>query len=409
MLTTLREGAMGIITNTNYRQSVFLSAGTVFNAFLGLIFYILIARVLSVSDFGQVSFILGLGLLFAEVGDLGFGNAVVKFGHGEDFAKIFSLTLLQRFLVSAVLLLIALGLFIVSGPGYLSAFAVAISFFFLSLVTQSFIAKEKYWLFIGTNVFGNTSRLVLTGGIYFLNQMSVISAVGAFTGANVLSFIFGLMIIKLTTPKLFDFAGAKKKAGEVIRFSGWLGGSMAINSAATKIDVPLLYALSGSLAVGLYSSAQRLTNIFLQISGALDGVFSPKLAKSKDREILRDYFILAGLICLGILILFPVSGLVITLIFGEKYAGSVPIFQIFLIGFLFFFLAGPLSASVVYRHGRSNYHFIGAVLQLWIGIVFYLLLIPRFGAAGAAMAFVVQNLFSFLYFGLCLRLLRTRS
>ena len=88
------------------RQSVLMSAGTVVNSILGVVFYILVGRALSVADFGYFSFLLGIGVMFSELGDLGLGSAIVKFGQGDKFRSVVTIAVAAR-VVTGLIFLVA--------------------------------------------------------------------------------------------------------------------------------------------------------------------------------------------------------------------------------------------------------------------------------------------------------------
>jgi len=167
-----------------------MSAGTVINSLLGLAFYIFIARILGPSDFGNFSYLMGFGLLAAEVGDLGLGSAIVRFGSGSELAGIFTITFIQRIIAAIVFFGVA---FFASGNFYLSAI-VATSLQFLSLVTQTFLARQKYALFVVTNIFGNISRLFFVW-ISSNSTLNVTNSLYAFSAANFIAFLLGMLML----------------------------------------------------------------------------------------------------------------------------------------------------------------------------------------------------------------------
>ncbi|MCL4397626.1 oligosaccharide flippase family protein [Patescibacteria group bacterium] len=396
----------------NFFQSAGLSAGTVFNSLLGFVFYILVARILGLSGFGYFSYLLGLGLLASELGDLGLGSALVKFGAQERFPAIFSLATLQRIAVGVIITAVFFVASIVLGD-HLQIYgaAVGVSLLFVSLVTQSFLARQKYMSYVFVNIFGNTIRLALTYYLVVLGLLKTVSALTVFSLANAAAFIMGIAILWINFRwQLLDFTSARRILREVVNYCRWLALSYGIASLTAKIDIPILYLLGGAAVTGIYSSAQKLLSVFAQVAAALEGVFSPKLSTiSQQTKAFRDYILISFLASLGMLATIIVSGIVIPLVFGNKYLEAIPAFNWMLVGMVFFFLSGPFTAVVLYQKGKSVWHLTGSAMQLIVSIALYFGLIPRFGIWGAVTAYILGQIFNFSYYLVVWQYVRHRS
>lgn len=373
--------------NSSIKQSFVMSAGTAINSLLGLIFYIFIARFLGPSDFGNFSFLLGFGLLAAEVGDLGLGSALVRFGSGSDFAGVFTITFAQRIIASTLFFLIAL----VAGKSFYLSALVAISLQSVSLITQSFLARQKYGFFVLINIFGNTCRLVLIW--IFLSQLGVENILLMFSAGNFLAFFLGILLVWNLRP--FSLSEAKKMLKPVWEYSRFVALSFGIASIGAKIDIPIIFILAGSSVTGIYTSAQKLVSVFSQIAASLDGVFAPKFSAEKKNP-LREYVTISILVSLGLLLIPLFSGFFIPLIFGQKYLPAVPIFNLLSLALIPFFLSGPFSAAVLYRFGKSSYHLIISAGQLAVSVLGYFIFIPIMGVNGAAVTAFFINFFGLL-------------
>lgn len=354
------------LLKSSYWQSAFLSTGTIINSFLGLIFYILVARGLEPQNFGIFSLYLGIGMMVAEITDWGFGAAIIKFGTDkEKLKRIMGTVLLQRLLIFSIILLFTHEVYVF----------IALSLSVLAVFTQSLLAQQKYLAYTITNICGNITRLAL------LAIFSANFALPIFIGANLLAIIIGSSLNKILP--VFKINNFK----EIWRFSRFAGGSLAISSLAAKLDIPIIFALGGAVTAGIYSSAQKLTSVFSQLAVSLEAVFSPKF--SSGEKTLKEYLILVSLVVFGILVFIPFSDFVINLVFGEKYLAAIPVFKLLLLGLIFFFLAGPFNTFLVYHKGKTNYQFINSILGSVVMISLYFLLVPGFGANGAAISFIV--------------------
>lgn len=358
------------LLKSSYCQSAFLSTGTIVNSFLGLIFYVLVARNLGPQDFGVFSLFLGIGMMAAEITDWGFGAAIIKFGTDkEKLSQIMGTALIQRTIVFLILLLVT-----ISFSKFILSFFVALSLSVLAVFTQCLLAQQKYLAYTTTNICGNVLRLILL--IIFTANF----ALPIFIGANFFAIIIGFLLNKIYP--VFGHNNYK----EVWQFSRFAGGSLAVSSLASKLDVPIIFALGGAVTAGIYSSAQKLTSVFSQIAVSLEGVFSPKF--SNGEKALKQYLVPVILVIIGIVVFMPFSDFVINLVFGEKYLMAIPVFKLLLLGLIFFFLAGPFNTFLVYHKGKTNYQFVNSILSSVTMISLYFLLVPNFGAEGAALSFI---------------------
>lgn len=376
----------------SYWQSAVLTVGTVINSVLGLIFYILVAKSLGVEKFGQFSYLLGLGLLAAELGDLGINTAIIKFGAGETFSKIISFAFFQRAVVFAIIMAIF------SFLGLLPSGMVAIGLLLAFLATQSLLARQKFGWQIFANIFGNLLRLLLIITL-------PIPAIIVFFLGTIVTFMVGII------PLIGDFSGFsfnKSFSKEVLKFCLPTAGSFSLSSIASKIDVPILYHLAGPMATGIYSSAQKLTSVIPQIASALDGVFASKFSQ-KSPAAFREYFSLSIIAALGLLVFIPFSGPLIFLVFGDKYLASETVFKIFLLSFVPFFLSGPFLGKILYGFGKAPVFLLVSAINLVISLTGFVILIGIFKENGAALTFIITNTVTLTFYVFIFFILRHQA
>ncbi|MEK7127630.1 MAG: polysaccharide biosynthesis C-terminal domain-containing protein, partial [Patescibacteria group bacterium] len=272
--------------------------------------------------------------------------------------------------------------------------AIALSLLFFSLGYQSLIARQKYSLYILDNIFGNILRL---GLLFFVGPIP------AFILANFLAFILSLVFLKIK----LNFFKVRKQFVEIAGFSGWLGGSFSLASLASKIDVPILYAFAGPVAVGIYSSAQKLASIVPQVAGAVESVFAPKFSADSKSKI-NDYLLIAIIAGFGLVIASFLAPYLIRP-FGSRYAQSALVLSIFLLGFIPLFLSGPFAAKILYKFGKSKWHFYINLCSLFTSLILFLIFTPKFGGIGAAITIACSNLLSFILYYVLWRYLTNKS
>ena len=176
----------------------------------------------------------------------------------------------------------------------------------------------------------------------------------------------------------------------------YLGASLAV-TAYLRLDQLILRQIAGELALGMYSAILPFSQVWQMIPVAICSSLLPRLATLRlndpgmYRHRLQQVFALMLWGGAGVALLTALSAeWIVRLLLGRGYAGAESILQIHAWSNVFVF-AG-LAQSLALIADRS------AMLGLWksaLGLVACvganLVLVPRFGAHGAAMAAVFSQ------------------
>jgi O-antigen/teichoic acid export membrane protein len=161
-----------------------------------------------------------------------------------------------------------------------------------------------------------------------------------------------------------------------------------IRLAAGKFDVFLLAAFTGLETVGIYTVALLLGEVVLQIPRSLGFVVMPMVASegSGSHGTAARALRLNGTATLAAVVAAVIAGpVLITVAFGQDFTGALTPFLVLLPG-LWFTSAANLAAFVCSGRGRPGLTSMLASVDAVGTLAFDLLLIPFFGATGAAMA-----------------------
>ncbi len=159
-----------------------------------------------------------------------------------------------------------------------------------------------------------------------------------------------------------------------------------------RTDQILLGYLLGNRAVGIYSAAVRLSEIWYVIPVMIANTVMPRLlpAFQGDRALYyrRLQIVYNGLVLISValaLCTMPVSRFVVTLMFGAKYSAASSILNIHIWTGVFVFL-GALSTHQMVHENLTAVELRRALAGAVINIALNLYLIPRFGMIGSAWA-----------------------
>ncbi|MHC5916368.1 MAG: flippase [Nostoc sp.] len=170
-----------------------------------------------------------------------------------------------------------------------------------------------------------------------------------------------------------------------------------------KIDQIMLGEMVGASAVGLYSAASRISEVWYFIPVAIASSVTPSIfaAKEVSEELYyqRIKKLLRGLVLISIVITLPMSFMserIITLLFGNDYAAAGAILAIHIWASLFVFM-GVATSSWFVAEGLTHLSLRRTLIGAITNVLLNLLLIPHYAGIGAAIATVISYAFgSFL-------------
>lgn len=168
-----------------------------------------------------------------------------------------------------------------------------------------------------------------------------------------------------------------------------------INLINYRFDIWVVDQWSGTANLGLYAVAVGLGQVLFNIPEPLSRVVQPYLYASDSDDMMRRFgviarlnFTLVSFLCLCAWVVAP---WLLPWLFGEAFAGSVSALRLLLPG-IAFCAAYKLLSVVLTKRGLLRYNLFGAIIAASITVVLDLVLIPRYGINGAAMASTVAYL-----------------
>ncbi|QFS43259.1 flippase [Nostoc sphaeroides] len=170
-----------------------------------------------------------------------------------------------------------------------------------------------------------------------------------------------------------------------------------------KIDQIMLGEMIGVSAVGLYSAASRISEVWYFIPMAIASSVTPSIfaAKEVSEELYyqRIKKLIRGLVLISIVVALPMSFLsetIITLLFSNGYTTAGLILAIHIWASLFVFM-GVATSSWFVAEGLTHLSLRRTLIGAITNVLLNLLLIPHYAGVGAAIATVFsQAVASFL-------------
>lgn len=163
-----------------------------------------------------------------------------------------------------------------------------------------------------------------------------------------------------------------------------------------KIDQIMLGQMVGDDAVGIYSAAVRISEVWYFIPMTIVATVFPSLLEAKKNNEAQYYQRLQHLydlmVWLSVGVALPMTFLstpIVTLLFGKAFAAAGPVLAIHTWASIFVFL-GVASSKWFLAENRQILSFQRTLLGAVVNFVLNFLLIPNFGPIGAAISTVVS-------------------
>ncbi|MBC7128505.1 MAG: flippase [Thermoplasmatales archaeon] len=393
------------------RKSALIVLMQLTNAFLGYVALKFIAIYMQPWEYGVIGFAYGFISIFSIFGDAGFNSAHIKrVSEGKDTEKClstFALTKLFLAFSMTFLVFLTIELWKLSGRGFESdahekALYIILSSFILSILAQIFtttfnakkeIAKQQLPNFAST-----LARCIATIFIAYYNL-----------GVLLLSYTYliGSIFEFFTAIILFNYKFGKPSFNYFKSYYSF-AIPVAIGSASslivTNFDRVAIQIFYGAEEVGQYFAVSNLSRFLVLFISAVTSLLFPIVselyAKNDLEEIRRVTKISERYLSM---IVFPIvatmislSYAVIHILISDKYLPAISVLQIFPIFLILEALSSPYS-TMLSGMNRPKYERNRLAIIAFSNVILNLILLPKIGLAGGAMAIVFSYLAGLIY------------
>lgn len=408
------DQARSLLFSATAKDTLVLFSGNLLAAFWGFLFILIVARALSVYDFGVFSAVLNLVVILSSIADIGISTGSINFvsshlakgekDKADEYTKAsFVIRILIVFAVSATVAIFApfvSNTFLATRDPVMALWAAVIPIFLFPDAFFPYILQARKKFFHSTlidNIF-YLVRFIFALAFYFVGGLTTSIAFWAFGAGFLVEVVLIFIFVKI------NFLRSKPKKDEyknLLKFSGWMGVSRITSSVSGRLDIQMLASMIGALATGLYSIPSRLASFIAVLSGSFSSVLAPRLAGFGNKENEKRYVLKSLLaiipIVFGVVLLIIVAKPFILILFGDKYLESVPIFQALAAVQIPFLFSTPSTSAIVYSMKKTVYIGAFSSFQLIAILVLNFILIPKFGVYGPIISIGVTNVILVIY------------
>jgi len=383
--------------------------GKLFNNVIRLVLAIVLARLLGTTQLGYYSLALSAGNIAMGIALFGLDAAVIRFiaimvaredeeGTWESIQIGLGISL---FLSTAMGVLLYAFSFYLSETVFknpdLAPYLQLTSVFVPLLVVndQLFNALRGFKQFnlsvLAQYIYQPVTRLIIVG-ILLVVGLNAKTAIVSYGLATITASAAMFYYLNRQFPLRRTLRVTKKVLKEMIVFSVpvWLSGLLVqFQGNIQTIFIGSLNTISG---VGIFSVASQITMVSGEFSSSINTTAKPIIAELNEKEDIRQmeriyqmankWVVIAQLPIFLIMVMFPTT---LLSIFGEDYTNGALALIILAIGGLLKVGTG-MGGIIIDMTGYTKMKLVNSVVRLAIFIILDILLIPKWGVVGAAVA-----------------------
>ncbi len=394
--------------NSSDRQTIikntfWLFLGEASGRLLKMFLVVYAARQLGTEGWGIFSYAISIASLLMIFADIGIDNLIIReISQKKEGHKIFisaALLIKTAILLLSILLVIFVSPHISSIPEAVGLFSIVAVILFFDVIRNSGFAinrvLEKMERETIIKVVMNSVILVL--GIALIKtdpspmSLAVSYAIGSIIGALLIAGVVRKVVAPFVTK--INKETFKVVLGTTLPFAILaLVGSIMANT-----DVFMLGIWKTPEDIGVYAAAQRFYQFLIMLPSMIATAMFPLMSRLAHKENQKFKIVLEKALFVLAVIGMPIAlgGIVLTnqivlLVFGQAYAEAIPVLYIFMIMLLVTLPMTLLINSIfVYNQQRKlvNANIFGVLGNVLLNF----LLIPKFGATGAAVATLIST------------------
>ncbi len=374
---------------------------TISNVLFPFLMFSFASKIINVDDMGKISFYTTLAGYFIMLASLGISTYGIRAtAEKRDDKKELNKVAQELFLINMISSVIVVFLLLLSIP-LVNKFKSDIYILLINCVYILMAPLGMNWLFSGLEkysyimkrnlVLKSLSLLLVILFVHTSNDYMIylLILIFSYVSSFICNFIYAKKYISLKKEAKYNFSRHLKPV--LMLFVSIL----AIN-VYTHLDTVMLGFFSGDEEVGYYTIAVYIKTALLTIVNSISAALLPRISyfysnnsKMKMKEIISVTSSLIFTISIFLTLFFIITAKnCIFIIGGEKYYNSIICMQIIMPVLLFSGLSNITGNQILIPSGKDSSFMKAVVSGAIFDFVLNLVLIPKYGCIGAAMATV---------------------
>ena len=383
---------------TFMKNTFWLFTGEALSRLLKMILIIYAARILGVSGWGTFSYALSVASLLMIFSDIGLSSLITReiIQKKEDHEAFISTAVFIKniILIISIVLVIIFSPIISDIPEAKILFPIIALMFVFDTFRELFFSMNRASEKMEREMIVKTlmGAVIAVLGIVLLKitpepkSIAITYVIGSGLGCLLI-----LSMIKKDIRRFF-IKTDKKLLKTVIQTAWPFAIITLIGSIMGNTDIYMLGMWKNAEEIGLYSSVQRIHQFILIIPAMIATASFPLISRLAQTDRGQFRTILERTLVLIFIVGIPVSvgGImlgktIIPLVLGTQYIAAVPIFQVLMIMLIASFPLILLS-NAIFAVNKQKSIAIAYICAILVNVILNILLIPKLGAVGSAIA-----------------------
>ena len=392
-----------LIKNKTIKNAGWIIGGKIMQMVVNLIVGLLMARYLGPANYGLINYGAAYTAFFSSFATLGINSVLVKefVDHPKEEGTVIGTSLFLRFISSVLSTITIVSIVNVVDMGE-SETILVVTLCSLGLIFHIF-EVINYWFQSKLN---SKVSAIVTLIAYIIT--AVYKLVLMINGASVVWFALSTSIDYVCIALLLLYA-YKKNEGLKFKISMSYGKELLKKSCYfilpglmvavySQTDKIMLKQLISDTEIGFYSTAVSLSTIWCFVLQAIIDSIYPSIMKAyqynynvyvkRNKQLYAIIFYISMFVSIVFVIFAPI---IIYIMYGEAYMPAVAPLRIIVWYTAFSYLGVARNAWIVCEN-KQRYLIYIYTLSALINVILNLLLIPKFGAVGAAIASLIAQI-----------------
>ena len=350
---------------------VYMTIGGVGANFLSAFFWLILASMLNVDNYGQINYYIAIANIAAGFGALGLNTTIATFlpkGKEKILHEANSITLISG-LISALIL---------SCIHWVSGILAA-SLIFFTMAVSELLGRKKYREYALVTIGQRLTQILL--GLVLYYQFGIIGLLsGYFLGAIIFSYKYFLSLKKFTT----KITNLKQKSKFILHNYGY---TLIGENLPNSIDKVLIGAIFGYFALGLYQLGFQFFMFLNIIPSILQQYLLPEESSGKDKKQIKT---ISLILAIGFsLAMFIFSPYVIETFF-PRFTEAILIIRIMSIAVIPSTVVAIITPGLLSKE-KSKTVLLSGILFLSSLVTFLITLGSTLGVPGLALAILLSK------------------
>lgn len=404
-------GLIDLLNNkVSIRQALVIQTVSKYSTFfVQLLISVILARILSPSEYGLIAIVSVFLTFFQVLSDLGIGPAIIQYRDLEesDYSALLTFSAILGLCLAALFCLAAVPIARFYGDNRLIGLCCfsSISLFFsaLNMVPNGVLLKRQQFLNVGIRLIVVT---VASGGFATVLALSGFGAYALAANAVLNTMFVTLWNISATRLPIGN-VHFLKPLKKIASYSAYQAGFGVVNYLSRNLDNMLIGKFLGVSALGVYDKSYRLTtypNIYL--AGIASSVLQPYLAEYQEDSsfLYRQWKRVAKILSLigapVAVIMFSCSSEIISVMYGDQWAGAAAVLRALSVSVYFQIVNNP-NGAMFQSTGHTDYQLYHSLISTGVTVSFLLMGLHVGSLVSVAVGISIaycSHTFSIIYF-----------